>query len=139
MIRGATENAITTAALTGTDSLSDWYRLRLVIDFTDLGGDGSGSLYVMNLTDGETDFRITPVLSSINLEINAMEAASQDPATWNSLYVRGGSPSQIDNLDPNFVPPVPEPATIVLLAGLIPLVAARRRVGRRFVSETECG
>jgi hypothetical protein len=130
MIRGAVEGTITLAALTGTDSLSDWYRLQLVVDFTANGGNGAGSLYVQNLTDGELSLRPAPVLSNVNLQILNMANDSEDPATWDTMYIRsltGGA--LFDNLDPNFTPPVPEPSTLglVVLGGIGMVVKSRRR------------
>ena len=132
MIRGAVEGGISQAALTGTDSVNDWYRLRMVVDFTANSGNGAGSLYVRNLTDGETDFRLAPVLSNINLQILNMETASENPGSWNSMYLRSAEAGTLfDDLNPNaFVAPplVPEPSTCVLVSlGLTVLLTSRRR------------
>lgn len=132
-IRQAVYGSVGSQALSGSDGFGDWYRLKLTIDFTANGGDGAGNMYVMNLTDGETDYRVSPVFGNFNLGITSMTALAQDPATWNSLYVRLGANNEADNLNPNFVlvlppPPAPEPSTGVLL--LVGLLAFRRRVSR---------
>lgn len=102
------------------DDLGDWYQLKLVIDFTAFGGAGSGDMFVRNMTDGELAFRPTPIFNDFNLGITSMSGISQDPATWNTLYVRLGLGNEADNLNPNFtvVPPplAPEPSAVWLVA-----------------------
>jgi hypothetical protein len=133
MIRGAVEGAITTTPLSGTDSSSDWYRMQLVVDFTANGGNGAGSVFLKNLTDGEASVRAIAGLSNINLQILNMEAASEVASTWNSLYLRSsGTQTLFDNLQPSPLPPpppAPEPSSLLLL-GLGALVLAKRGRGR---------
>lgn len=133
MIRGAVEGAITTALLSGTDSTSDWYRMQLVVDFTANGGNGAGSVFVKNLTDGEASYRAIAGLSNINLQILNMEAVSENVSTWNSLYLRSsGTQTMFDNLQPSPLPPpppAPEPSSLLLL-GLGAMVLAKRGRGR---------
>lgn len=106
LIRGASFGALYLADLQTGDSLDNWYRLRLEMDFSANDGDGAGTLYAMNLSRGERAFRARAVLSNVNLQLTKMPAESRDPATWNSLFLRGGDANfQADNLIPN-APPI---------------------------------
>jgi len=83
-------------AVPGTFAPGEWIRLRLVIDFTAAGGNGSAVLYYRNLSDGETDF--TAYVTNNNLNILGMGAAA-NPQLWTGLVARLDSfGPHIDNL-----------------------------------------
>lgn len=70
----------------GCDS-GDWIRFRLVIDFTAANGQGSGTLFYRNLTDGAPGF--TAVLVQTNMGIlTSMSANGCPPPTWKRARFR---------------------------------------------------
>jgi len=100
-IRGA-NNGTENEVLDNVD-LNDWIRLRLVIDFTANGGDGSGDFSYQNLTDGETAFTSVAGLQNINLQINSGPA----PTTWDTVGFRVDQIDvAVDNLRVELVAPV---------------------------------
>ncbi len=66
----------------------DNLEVQLRIDFTANGGDGAGSVYFRNLTQGATGFSAVPGLQNLNLHRQGLSAANRDPATWNTMSVR---------------------------------------------------
>ena len=75
---------------------NEWIRLRLVIDFTANGGDGSAVLYYRNLSDGETTF--TPYVTNTDLNILGL-GANANPVLWTGIVGRLDSfGPHIDNL-----------------------------------------
>jgi len=102
LLRGAAFGKLHYANLEPEDGKSDWYRLRLQMDFTADDGDGRGAMYVMNLSRGERSFRVQPVLKDVPLELKRMEMGSGNPATWDSLFIWGAANDcHIDNLMPH--------------------------------------
>jgi len=86
---------------------SDWYRLQLRMDLTANSGSGSGSLYYMNLTRGDTEFQPVAELQNVNLGLGSMHAEA-GPESWNAMWITmlfEGSQS-IPRMD-NLVPRVP--------------------------------
>lgn len=111
LVRGAAFGRLHWADLEIEDSKTDWYRVRMEMDFTADGGDGRGRMFVMNLSRGERAFRPQPVLKDVPLEMKRMEAGNGNPSTWDSLFIWGAaSDCQIDNLIPHVaetgIPPV---------------------------------
>jgi hypothetical protein len=83
----------------------DWYRMQLRIDFTANGGNGSGSVYYRNLTDGDPEFQPVAGLQEIDLRLSDMSTQA-GPETWDAMWLdllngRSARPS-VDNLVPNF-------------------------------------
>jgi hypothetical protein len=83
-----------------------WYRMQLRMDLTANGGSGSGSLYYMNLTNGDTTFQPVSELQNVDLLLGAM-APEAGPASWNAMRIVmqfEGSQSipHMDNLMPRF-------------------------------------
>jgi hypothetical protein len=86
------------------NSGNDWYRLQLRLDFTAGDGEGTGSLYYKNLTDGDTTFRTVSGMINRSLGLSRMDPDAR-PANWNAIHLRllsnGNSVPSIDNLIPN--------------------------------------
>lgn len=97
----------TEADFASGDAGSDWYQIRLHIDFTANAGAGAGSVFVKNLTDGDVQFRTIPELQDINLRLDRMDTAAQ-ASSWNAMWVRlitsGGARPSADNLEVRRVP-----------------------------------
>jgi hypothetical protein len=87
----------------GGNAGSDWYRMRLTIDFTAYGGNGAGTVHYMNLTDGDPDFELIPELERIDLALGDMHPDA-GPAAWNAMWLHvltsGGNIPHLDNLLP---------------------------------------
>jgi hypothetical protein len=88
----------------GTDNLpTDWYRMRLRIDFATNGGEGSGSLDAMNLSRGETSFTEVPTLQDVDLKL--LFNGAPDPSTWQAMFlllrIDASNIPKADNLMPN--------------------------------------
>lgn len=93
--------------LSASDDQTDWYRMLVGMDFTANGGNGSATVSIMNLTDGEPSFRSLPNLTNINMELLDLPGT---PTIWDSLWVRAHINGQIDN-----ILVVPEPSSFLLL------------------------
>lgn len=76
----------------------NWYRLRLRIDFTANGGEGAGSVDVLNLTSGEIEFTPEPNLQNVNLKISSRLGKEGAPAKWDDMFIRADRDTPIDNL-----------------------------------------
>lgn len=83
------------------DAGHDWYRLRLVIDFTALGGDGQATLLYRNLSDGDLVFEPVAGLEAVNLQLTGM-APEAPPGSWDALWLHlmrgGGNEPLVDHL-----------------------------------------
>jgi len=111
-------------ALPGGLNFDDWISLRLVMDLTANGGDGSGSLLYKNLTDGETSYSAVAGLQGINLNLDPL----QNPLLWDRMMLRTGfyEGNKIDNL--YIETSVPEPSRAFLVAlGFAGFILRRRR------------
>ncbi len=108
-IRQAAGGATFAAAFGSGNAGRDWYRLQLRIDFTANGGDGSGSLFYLNLTDGDPVYQPITGLQDVNLMLSSM-AAGAGVETWDAMWLLvlrgGGNSPTVDNL----VPVVQEPS-----------------------------
>ncbi len=86
------------------NSGNDWYRLQLRLDFTAANGEGTGSLYFMNLTDGDTAFHTVSGLQNQPLGLSRLHPDAR-PARWNAMWLHlfsnGNSVPNADNLVPN--------------------------------------
>ena len=87
------------------NSGNDWYRLQLRLDFTAGDGEGIGSLYFKNLTDGDTTFHTVSGMINRPLGLSRMHPDAR-PANWNAMWLHllsnGNSVPSADNLIPNF-------------------------------------
>jgi hypothetical protein len=86
------------------NSGNDWYRIQLRMDFTANGGDGIGSLYFKNLSQGDTTFHSVSGTRNVPLGLTRLPAAA-GPARWNAMRItllsNGNSVPRIDNIIPN--------------------------------------
>lgn len=87
------------------NSGNDWYRLQLRLNFTAGDGEGIGSLYFKNLTDGDTTFHTVSGMINRPLGLSRMHPDAR-PANWNAMWLHllsnGNSVPSADNLIPNF-------------------------------------
>jgi hypothetical protein len=105
----------------GAGNFDDWYRFRLLMDFTANAGQGLGTTFYQNLTRGDTEFT---QLTSGSLQLGTLEAGAQ-PQFWNTVQITAQRGSGADNLT---VGVVPEPsATFLILAGAASASLFRRR------------
>jgi hypothetical protein len=83
---------------------NDWYRIQLRMDFTAAEGDGTGSLYFMNLTDGDKFYHTVSGMLNRPLGLKRLPW-NAGPAHWNAMYLRllsnGNSIPSVDNIIPN--------------------------------------
>ncbi|CAA9229963.1 MAG: hypothetical protein AVDCRST_MAG42-1075 [uncultured Chthoniobacterales bacterium] len=105
-----------------------WYQIRLEMDFTANAGQGSGSLFLRNLSLGETSFTAVPDLQNISLGLTNT-AADVRPFTYDGMFIGMGF-GHMDNIGV-----VPEPATSALLVGAtlfcaVLRIAVKRRAER---------
>jgi hypothetical protein len=86
------------------NSGNDWYRLQLRLDFTAGDGEGNGSLYYKNLSDGDTSFHTVSGMINRPLGLSRMHPNAR-PANWNAMWLHllsnGSNVPSIDNLIPN--------------------------------------
>ncbi len=103
-IQAANLDTLYLAAFGSGNSVFEWFRIQLRIDFTANGGQGSGSLYYLNLTDGGTSYIAVPGLQNVNLFLDNMNTGAS-PQNWNSMHLllmsSGGVQTAVDNLIPN--------------------------------------
>ncbi len=104
----------------------DWYEVKGVVDLLANGGNGSGSLFVRDLTDGESLFTAVPDAQYVNLSI--LSGPAPNPAQWDGvvLWLSGGygGSGAADTLSYQVVP---EPAAASLMV-LFTALAWRRFV-----------
>jgi hypothetical protein len=105
----------------------DWYDLQFVVDQSDGATEATGSLYVMNTTDGETTYTAVDGLQDIALDLTESTKVS----TWNAWYIRTTYTQEIDNLSLTNSSSIPELSSSSLLLGAFALscvcVGSRRR------------
>jgi hypothetical protein len=85
---------------------TDWYRMQLRMNLTANGGAGSGSLYYMNLTRGDTEFQPIAELQNKNLRLDTLNPAA-GPESWNAMFIvmefeGARAVPKLDNLMPRF-------------------------------------
>lgn len=109
-VMAANDGTATDAALGSGNSGNDWYRLRLAIDFTAHAGEGGGSLFYRNLTDGDAVFIPVTELQNVPLGLSSMSPQAQ-PDRWNAMWLMlltlgGSNVPAADNLVPRALPAV---------------------------------
>ncbi|MEM7623920.1 MAG: GC-type dockerin domain-anchored protein [Planctomycetota bacterium] len=85
----------TVSVPSGWYTRGEWARLELRVDFT-AGATGEASLFFMNLSDGDTEFRAVPGLQNISLE-----GEVRYPETWDRLGFRLRNAAAATNLVAN--------------------------------------
>lgn len=86
------------------NSGNDWYRMQLRLDFTANDGEGSGSLYFMNLTDHDSSFHTVSGMRDRPLGLGSLHPDAR-PEHWSAMWLQllsnGKSVPCADNLIPN--------------------------------------
>jgi hypothetical protein len=118
---GTVANARDTNNTAIAATTNEWYRVQSTWD---LSGTGTGSLSIMNLTLGQTNF--TPLFFNAAqtqefASLQLTNANNPGVANWEGVFLRTID-GQIDNLSV-----VPEPNTFALLIGALGLAALIRR------------
>jgi hypothetical protein len=115
--------AITSYALLDikpTYNPGDWYEVKGVVDLLANGGNGSGSLFVRDLTDGESLFTAVPDAQNVDLSI--LSSPAPNPAQWDGavLWLSGGygGSGAADTLSYQVVPEPASASLMLLLAAL---------------------
>jgi len=89
------------------DSRSDVYDVQLRIHFPAGAGDGTGSLWIRNKSDGEVAFRAVSGLSSVPLGLSGLSVGAK-PSRWNALWLDlvtiGTNSPHVDRLVPHLSP-----------------------------------
>ncbi len=78
---GSTSNAPNGA------SAGDWLNFRWEIDFTANAGQGSGTLFFRNVTEGQTQWQTDSSLTDINLGLSTVATDKTNPANWNGVFL----------------------------------------------------
>jgi len=103
-IQEADQGATSDAAFESGNSANDWYRIQLHVNFTAANGEGTGSLYYMNLSDGDTIFHSVAGLQDRPLGLSRLHPEAR-PARWNAMWLdllqEGFNEPSADNLVPN--------------------------------------
>ncbi|MEM1184226.1 MAG: glycosyl hydrolase family 28-related protein [Planctomycetota bacterium] len=108
----------------GWYSRGEWFRIELRIDFTANGGEGAGSLFFLNLTDGDTEYRAVPGLQNV-----PFEGEVRFPETWDRIEFRIRNEAAATNIVANANPSSCCPADLdgdgqlTPLADVVPFVA----------------
>lgn len=106
-------------------TLNQWYRVQSTWD---LSGSGTGTLSIMNLTLGETDFTqlyFNAAQTQATADLDLLLSWNPGVADWDGVFFRTQN-GAVDNLTA-----VPEPQTVALIivAGLAFVLVLRRRAG----------
>lgn len=87
MFRAARFGALSFTPIAGAAVANDWLRMRMELDLTANGGQGSANVFYKNLTNGDADY--TPIAAFQNLNAGISGGVS----SWDSLYVRFDGPN----------------------------------------------
>ena len=69
------------------------------MNFTANGGDGAGSVYYRDLTQGEVAFQAVIGLQDINLHLQSLHSDIRNASHWNGMMLRGDGPdTSLDNI-----------------------------------------
>lgn len=113
---------------------TDWHRFKVVMDLTANSGQGSASVYALNLTAGETSFTAVSGLQNLNMGLVPAATDARNPQYWNALYMNIESgDADFDNLyvfTGINIPTMTEWAAIIL--GSLLTIAGSLFIWRRF-------
>ncbi len=77
-----------------------WVRVRVIMDLVADGGAGRGSLFVMNITQGATDFTAVAGLQEIPLALDPAALDATNPIFWDAVWLHfEGATYELDNID----------------------------------------
>lgn len=111
----------------------DWISLKFEIDFTANDGDGSASLFYMNLTQGDTSWIAASAnQTDVNMNLSTVPGIS-NPEAWNAMTIRANTANSDQDYAMginNLYTAIPEPGvtTLLLLTLLGTLLLRRRRL-----------
>jgi hypothetical protein len=120
---GTTVNARDTNGFSLVATQNEWYRVQSTWD---LSGTGTGTLSIMNLTLGETEFtqlHFNAAQTQTAADLQLGNASNPGVANWEGVFLRTQN-GQIDNLSV-----IPEPSVYALISGglMLCFVMLRRR------------
>lgn len=95
------DGSVTQVPLAGLGiSGGQWVRVRVVMDLTAGNGAGLGSVDVLNLTAGETQFQPVAGLQEIPLGLDLTANDARNPTRWNALWLHfEGATYGLDNVE----------------------------------------
>jgi hypothetical protein len=115
-----------TGAANDGPTLGDWISMKLVMNFTAPGGDGSGSLFYKDLTLGQTGWTAVASLQGVNLGLSH-NASVSGPSAWNQIGFFMAPNTGSEDLTNIFAGTIPEPASVALLGLGAMAIALRLR------------
>ncbi|MEM7755760.1 MAG: glycosyl hydrolase family 28-related protein [Planctomycetota bacterium] len=127
LIRGGRFSSVlqqTVPVPSGWYTRGDWFQIELRIDFTANNGDGAGSLYFMNLTEGDTQYRAVPGMQSV-----PFQGEVRYPESWDRIEFRIRNAAAASNIVANANPAACCPADLdgdgqlTPTADIVPFVA----------------
>ena len=117
---------------------SDWYRLLVNVDYLANGGDGSASMFVKDLTLGQTNFTPVAGMQGLNLGLTASNLANIQVSDWTQFEIRVDNTGMLDNISAgqtvNINASTPEPGSLLLFSAFLTTCTAclaRRRRTRK--------
>lgn len=113
----AGNNTLTLPMAIGSGS-TDWYRLLVNVDFLANGGDGSASMFVKDLTLGQTNFTPIAGMQDLNLGLTASNLANNQVSDWTQFEIRVDNSGMLDNISAGQAVNVstPEPGSLLLFS-----------------------
>ncbi|MEX2457196.1 MAG: YDG domain-containing protein [Balneolaceae bacterium] len=80
-------------------SRDDWLTLKLEIDLLANDGEGEGTLYIQNLTEGATEFEVVSGLEDINLGLDQSASDGRNFTRWNGIdFDMSGATHGLNNI-----------------------------------------
>jgi hypothetical protein len=122
------------AVSTATFATNHWYELQLTIDQSTGANTPTLSLFVRDVTAGDTSFSAVEGLQSIVMTMTSSTKAS----TWTDWAIQGSNRQNVDNLYLSDISTIPEASTtsFITLAGACIVLLRLRRKSRGNSRET---